>query len=589
MKKDISAALFCVFTFGVIIGSGTGVLAQAPATGQERLGSDADRPVLPDLEPVERAPLVVPTPPDRPARQGGSGPAFHIDKVVIRGAGDARMAGSDKLLRDQLELVADEFEGKAVTVDDLLMLRDLLTSCYVENGYVNSGAVILPQDVRDGVFEIDIVEGELTRIVIDDLDALAFAFIDDRIRLAESQPLDINKLQERIQLLLTDPAIRRINAALGPGAKLGEGVLQLNVEEAPQHSMELEVANDRSPSVGAVRGSAAYRMQNVTGHSDPLALEIGVGEGLRDFSLSYSTPVNPKDVRIFGSASYSDSDVVEEPFNAIDVESESWSLALGVSHPIVKTLDDDVALDMSLERKRSTTFLLGRRFSFAEGVKNGRSNVTAWRLTKQWRHRKRDQALALRSTESIGLGFLGATQNEGDTPDGRFFTWLGQVQYARRLPWVDWQFALRGDVQLTPDALLPIERIAIGGATTVRGYRENQLVTDNGWVASAELRVPIWNLGVPGLSEAAGDGQISLTPFVDAGGGWNVETPDPDDELLFSAGGGLRWRISSALDLRLDVGVPIRDVPDPDDHDLQDYGVHFGLSARLFGVDDGAS
>ncbi len=581
MKKDISAVLFWTSLFGGSVGLAAVSFAQDVQTGQERLGSDADRPGLPELGPIERVPFALPSVPDRPVRRQGGGRTIQVDEIVIQGASDAPIPGTSKVLRDQLELIAKDFEGRSVTVDELLTLRDLLTSCYVENGYVNSGAVIPPQDVSDGIFEINIIEGQLTDILISDLDALDFTFIEDRVLLAADQPLDVNKLQERIQLLLSDPGIRKINAALGPGQKLGESVLQLKVEETPNHEIELEVANDRSPSVGAERASATYRLRNVTGHSDPLTAEIGVAEGLRDFSVSYSTPVTAEDVRVFGSAGYSDSDVVEEPFNAIDVESESWSLSLGVSYPIVKTLDDDVTFDMSFERKRSTTFLLGRRFSFSEGVKDGRSDVAAWRFTQQWQHRERDEALALRSTESIGLGFLGATRNEGSTPDGRFFTWLGQVQYAKRLPFGNWQLALRGDVQLTPDGLLPIERIAIGGATTVRGYRENQLVTDNGWVASAELRIPIWDLEVPGLSKEPGDGQVSLVPFVDAGGGWNVETPDPDDELLFSAGGGLRWRITRDLDLRLDVGFPIKDVPEPDDDDLQDLGIHFGLSVRF--------
>lgn len=592
MKQQETSVVAACFLF---IGAGfftvsPALAQQAPVTGEERLGPDADRPQLPDLGPIERAPFAVPTP-GRPERREGAGDGrvFRIDRVVITGASDVLMPGTKKKLRDQLETVADDFEGQDLTVEELLTLRDLLTSCYVENGFVNSGAVILPQDVSDGVFEVTIVEGVLSELVIEGLDALAFDFIGDRIRLAADQPLDVDRLQERIQLLLTDPAIDKINAALGPGQRLGESVLQLKVEETPNHQITLEVANDRSPSVGAERLSATYLRRSVTGHSDPLTAELGLAEGLRDFSMAYSAPVNPQDLRVFGSISASDSDVVEEPFNAIDVESSSWSMALGLSAPVVRTLDDDVTFDISLERKRSTTFLLGRRFSFSEGVKDGQSDVAALRLTQQWRHREQDQALALRSTESLGLGFFGATRNPGDVPDGQFVTWLGQTQYARRLPGLDWQLAFRGDVQLTPDGLLPIERIAIGGATTVRGYRENQLVTDNGWVASAELRIPLGRLKVPGLSDEAGDGLLSIIPFVDAGGGWNVETPDPDDELLFSAGGGLRWQISRTLDLRLDIGVPIRDVPEPDDDDLQDLGIHFGVSARLYGVGPASS
>jgi hemolysin activation/secretion protein len=40
------------------------------------------------------------------------------------------------------------------------------------------------------------------------------------------------------------------------------------------------------------------------------------------------------------------------------------------------------------------------------------------------------------------------------------------------------QYVLRNDLQLAKDPLLPLEQFTVGGASTVRGYRENQLVKD---------------------------------------------------------------------------------------------------------------
>ena len=70
--------------------------------------------------------------------------------------------------------------------------------------------------------------------------------------------------------------------------------------------------------------------------------------------------------------------------------------------------------------------------------------------------------------------------------DGRFIAWLGQLQYVYRLPssLLDSQVVGPLDGQLASDPLLSIEKFAIGGARTVRVYRENQLVRDNGVVAS---------------------------------------------------------------------------------------------------------
>ena len=190
--------------------------------------------------------------------------------------------------------------------------------------------------------------------------------------------------------------------------------------------------------------------------------------------------------------------------------------------------------------------------------------------------------IALRSTESIGLDLLGATKNSGDVPDGQFFAWLGQAQFARRLFGSDWQLNLRADVQLSADPLLPIERIAIGGIDTVRGYRENELVVDSGWITSAELRIPLGQVTVPGLSETPDDGALQLVPFVDAGGGWNLEAPDPEENVIYALGAGLRWQPNRRLDLRLDFAPPLVDLPTPEEDDLQDLALYFELVTRFY-------
>ena len=76
--------------------------------------------------------------------------------------------------------------------------------------------------------------------------------------------------------------------------------------------------------------------------------------------------------------------------------------------------------------------------------------------------------------------------------------------------------------QISADPLLSIERFAIGGRDTVRGYRENQLVRDSGVVASAELRIPLWR-------DSLRRPLLELVPFMDYGTGWNDGPEPPDD------------------------------------------------------------
>jgi hemolysin activation/secretion protein len=76
----------------------------------------------------------------------------------------------------------------------------------------------------------------------------------------------------------------------------------------------------------------------------------------------------------------------------------------------------------------------------------------------------------------------------------------------------------RIDTQLTPDSLLSLERFSMGGVDTVRGYRQNQLVADNGILGSVEVRVPL----------TSDPRVLQLAPFFEIGTAWNNREIDPD-------------------------------------------------------------
>ena len=138
----------------------------------------------------------------------------------------------------------------------------------------------------------------------------------------------------------------------------------------------------------------------------------------------------------------------------------------------------------------------------------------------------------------------------------------------------DWglQVLTRLDVQLASTPLLPLEQIAMGGRYSVRGYRENQLVRDDGIIGSVEARVPV-------VRNTAWADAVELASFVDAGTAWNTKIATPDPRTLYSIGLGVRWALTlaSPLPLRSEFefywGVPLRNVKTPGGN-LQDHGLH---------------
>jgi hemolysin activation/secretion protein len=79
--------------------------------------------------------------------------------------------------------------------------------------------------------------------------------------------------------------------------------------------------------------------------------------------------------------------------------------------------------------------------------------------------------------------------NEDPVPDGRFLSWLGQIQRVQVLN-NDNFLILQADVQLSTSGLLPSQQFVIGGGQSLRGYRQNVRAADNGVRFSIEDRIP---------------------------------------------------------------------------------------------------
>jgi len=158
-----------------------------------------------------------------------------------------------------------------------------------------------------------------------------------------------------------------------------------------------------------------------------------------------------------------------------------------------------------------------------------------------------------------------------------FFSWLGQAQYVRRLFNTQNQLIFRLTGQWTDEPLLALEQISVGGAATVRGYRENTLVRDRGIVSSLEFRVPV-------LFNKAGAGIVDIAPFFDFGGGWNINgSPEPDKpDTIYSAGVGLLLAPNKYIDAQLYWGYRLHHIPMPPDKNAQDLGLHFQVNFNFF-------
>jgi hemolysin activation/secretion protein len=496
-------------------------------------------------------------------------------RVFVR---EIRVVGNTVFKPEEIDAITAPYTNRELTTEDFEALRLTLTMLYVNHGYITSGAVMPDQTVTDGVITYEIVEGKLSRIDVEGTYWFRPSYFQKRIALSAGPPLNINNLQERLQLLQTDPRVKRLNAELRPGLELGDSALNVRVADANPFKAFLEFNNYQSPTVGAEQGLATIVDENVTGFGDTLSLQYGRSAGVNPIlNFRYAAPINSYDTTVSVQYRRFDFTVKEEPFKALDITNKAEIFSVGVRQPLYRTLANEFAVSVTGDYETNKSTLLGQPFSFVAGANNGEFKVAALRFAQEYVHRTSNQVISALSRFSVGIGVLGATTTASPAEgDARFFSWLGEAQLVQVFtPWRI-QFVSRAVAQLANDHLFPLEQVSVGGRYSVRGYREYTLVQDNAAIANMEFRIPVW-------TTSEGVDRVFIAPFADIGHAWQttVQTQTPPPQTLASAGVGLLWEIRQGSRFEIYWGQQLNHFK-AGSGNLQDHGIHLQLIVEVF-------
>ncbi len=529
------------------------------------IASSALAQVLPSL----------PSHPDQPAPLGSE------PKLFVK---EYQFEGHTVFTTAELQKVTTPFAGREVMTSDIEQARRAVTLHYVQKGYLNSGAVIPDQTPTNGVVRLQVVEGKLSSVELHGNRWLADRYITNRLLNWSGPPLNLRQMQEGLQLLRQNPNVTQVNAELKPGSHPGEGRLDLRVEDRQPFRLGLQVDNERPPSVGAEQISVLASDLNLTGHSDPLDLKYGIANnGAHGFDFSgvdnlegrYLLPISRWDTSVGLHASRLNTSIVEDSFLPLDIKSLTTSYGITLRQPVYQTARSEAAFSVGLDHRQNKTWLLDQPFTLSRGAVGGKMNVTVLRLSQEWLRRGQNDVLALRSTFNVGLDAFGATDDLiAGNPNGSFFSWVGQGQYVRRLFNTQNELMVRVTGQWTPDPLLALEQFSVGGAGSVRGYLENQLVRDRGITSSLEFRLPVW-------FNQRGAGIVHLAPFFDYGAAWNLGTPG-NPTTLYSVGTGVIVNPTKHLNAQLYWGYRLRHVSIPEGFGAQGSGITFRVNLEAF-------
>jgi len=492
-----------------------------------------------------------------------------------------QLIGNTVLTPEDLNPILQPLAGKAITPSQVKAAAEAITQLYLTKGYVTSSAQFDendPQSIVNGTAQIKAIEGQIERIDIIGNTQTNPDYVRSRLELGLTNPFNANQLEDQLRLLKSDPLFKNVSSSIKPSTETGKSLLVVQIEEANQLGGSVSFDNYSPVAVGSERAGLNLNYRNLTGLGDTLSASYYAsttgGSNLYDFS--YSIPVNPMNGTIAIRYAPSNYRITDPAFAALNIRGSSSLYDIAYRQPLIRNPREEFALSLGFAHQTGQTFLfenLATPFGIGPDA-NGVSTTSVFRFGQDYTTRDNDGTWSGRSQFNLGTSLFGATYVT--VPNAGFFSWLGQLQRVQVLS-PDALLIASLDSQLSANPLLPSQQFVIGGAQSLRGFRQNARSADNGIRLSLETRFNVMRDAETKRS------LVQINPFIDAGTIWNHgnnPTPTATQNFLIAAGLGIIIEPIERLTIRIDAALPFVNLQDRGTN-LQDAAIYFSTSYRF--------
>jgi hemolysin activation/secretion protein len=283
----------------------------------------------------------------------GTGASVFISRILVE--------GSTVYDSDRLQEAVSGFEGRELTLEELQSAADAVTQIYLNDGYITTRAVLVDQEIVDGVVTIQIIEGTLADIQIEGTERLRPKYISSRIRLGAKTPLRVSELEDQLRLLRVDPLLASLEASLRASDKVGQSVLAVRVTEAPNWGGFVGIDNYSPESVGGQRSRAEMYYRNLAGNGETLigGWDRSFVGGSDVFRVTYRQPVNARNGTVQLQTTIDRNEITLPPFDALDIAGETESYEISFRQPIIRSPRRELGLSVAYRYQNGQTFVGG--------------------------------------------------------------------------------------------------------------------------------------------------------------------------------------------------------------------------------------
>jgi hemolysin activation/secretion protein len=451
------------------------------------------------LQRESQAPLVQPPKPEQtPTEKKGQ------QIVVIRFA----FEGNTLFTTSELEKVVKSWTGKSVYISELQDAAIAIQEFYSTQGRI-AQASLPPQEIKDGVVLIKILEGKMGSVIVETVDTIgktssrfslerAKAYITHGVGgqvYIKTQPI------ERAMLLLNETPGVSATGAFEPGSEVGLSNFKVKLSDTPWFSGQAAVSNYGSASTGAAQALASLNLNNLTGIGDQVNLNVIQSQSSGYVVGSYIVPIGYDGWKVGVQSSYLQ-------YNTVP----NWTSTPSAGSAATFQANTTYALQRS-QSANSTAKLSIENRSYNNVQTNPVSTLSSYQLTASNVSISGDWATSGGSIVNYSAGYVfgnlgirDLSQSQADQNGvgtaGSYSKWTFSLAHAQDLsflPDTTWTNSVYG--QLASKNLNSSEQIYLGGAYGVRAYPTSQGGGSQGAVFSTELLHRInqsWQVGAFG-------------------------------------------------------------------------------------------
>ncbi|MES2219329.1 MAG: ShlB/FhaC/HecB family hemolysin secretion/activation protein [Pseudomonadota bacterium] len=436
-----------------------------------------------------------------------------------------------------------------ITLTDLQNMVHQVTTKYREAGYILTRAILPPQVIKDGVVQVQIIEGFVSGVKINgDMGRLQPLLQSYGDHIMQSRPLQIHVL-ERYALLANDLPGVSVQTVITPSKTVPAGAdLTLVVVSRRHLSGFVTYDNYGTRYIGPDEVAVGASLYSVFVPGDSNNLRISTTSNtheLRFIEVTHAQPIGANGLHWQFGSDFTETrpDFILEP---LEIIGRNFLVFTDFSYPIIRDRSLNFSVHTTANYQNSTSTILTQPF-YQDRIRSlviggNFDNTDSWHGIS-----------TVNFDVTHGFPIFGAHDHELQSRP------LGQASYTRlnsavsRLQGLTSRFSIFATIrgQYTSVPLLATEQYGVGGPDIGRGYDPSEIVGDKGISGKVELRFDT----APGMRLL---NAVEYYMFYDAGMIWNNDDVNlPAKQDLTSTGIGARISFMPNLSATLFIARPL--------------------------------